>query len=630
MTAPVNPASPAERLAALEAWFRDANIEYDRKAIALHSTASGAYSVRALTALTEDQPLARIPKDAVLSTKNCGIADLLETAQLDGVTGLAVAVMYERSLGTQSPWFGYLQAIRPFESLPILWSDDDVALLAGTDVEEQTARHQKTLAEDYATRVVPALTAEGLIGTTTTTNDQEQFFSQTAFLHAASLVSSRAFGVDAYHGDAMVPFADLFNHQTPSRSGEGGEHVHMVTDPEVCPHCGSNGACGCDEDEDTGEDDIEEVDEFDDAAEVEEVMEAEDDIGDEDSEMPELYDPADWTIDDPDFDPLDPANFPETDVQDFLEMIVVRDCSAGEEVYNTYGAHGNDYLLSQYGFCEARNAYDTLGVDVDAVIAGASARVGEEQVQQRVEFWNAIGREIVESVLQPEEEDEDDDDDEEEEGDEQSDKMDHDDDGEQAQTEKDNFCFDSTGRASEDLLAFLHLLFTDAPRFASFTENPESFLRHIVTLRSRNWTAASVVLSKAGGARSAKRGGGKAKGAAAAGPPPPQSPVDRAISATLLAVASARGDAYPTTIDEDRARLKKPDATVDGPKRFALLLRIGEKEIIAKAKKTYASISGLTHMYLSAEHALQFSDTQLQHPSAPAGLFELAVTFGMT
>ncbi|KAJ3164540.1 hypothetical protein HDU88_005186 [Geranomyces variabilis] len=582
MTAPSSP-TPEERLAALEAWFRDANIEYDREAVAVHSTAAGVYSVRALVRLDEDQALARIPKDSVLSTKNCGISDLLETAGLDGVTGLAVAVMYERSLGPQSPWAGYLQAIPEYENLPILWSDDDVALLAGTDVEEQTARHRKSLYEDYDTRVVPALKAEGLLGTA----GADRFFSRTAFLHAASLVSSRAFGVDAYHGDAMVPFADLFNHQTPSRTGEGGEHVHMVNDPEVCPHCGANGPCGCDDDSDS-EDDIEEVEEFDeDAEEVEEEMaDAGSDASGDDADPPELYDPADWTIDDPDFDPHNPENFPETDVQDFLEMIVVRNCPAGEEVFNTYGAHGNDYLLSQYGFCEPRNAYDTLGVDTDAVVAAASARVGAEKVQERVEFWKAIGREIVESVLEPEDEDDEDGVDERDATRAASEEMDHDGedaDGKGEPNRSDNFCFDSTGRASEDLLAFLHLLFSDASRFAGFAENPEAFLRHISTLRSRNWTAATVALSKA--ARSAKR-----MGKAAAGPPPPQSPVDRAISATLLAVATARGDAYPTTLEEDRARLKKPDALVDGSRRFALLLRVGEKEIVARAKKNYASV----------------------------------------
>lgn len=36
--------------------------------------------------------------------------------------------------------------------------------------------------------------------------------SERGFQHAYALVSSRAFMVDAYHGLAMVPIADAFNH----------------------------------------------------------------------------------------------------------------------------------------------------------------------------------------------------------------------------------------------------------------------------------------------------------------------------------------------------------------------------------------------------------------------------------
>jgi len=44
--------------------------------------------------------------------------------------------------------------------------------------------------------------------------------TEEGFLHAYSLVSSRAFMVDAYHGLAMVPIADAFNHAQD-------HHVHL-------------------------------------------------------------------------------------------------------------------------------------------------------------------------------------------------------------------------------------------------------------------------------------------------------------------------------------------------------------------------------------------------------------------
>lgn len=56
------------------------------------------------------------------------------------------------------------------------------------------------------------------------------------FKRASSLVASRAFGVDSYHGDAMLPIADLFNHT-------GNEHVHIESDGDACEECGSPDPC---------------------------------------------------------------------------------------------------------------------------------------------------------------------------------------------------------------------------------------------------------------------------------------------------------------------------------------------------------------------------------------------------
>ena len=64
-----------------------------------------------------------------------------------------------------------------------------------------------------------------------------------AFRRAYTLVSTRAFLVDAYHGLALVPIADAFNHSE--------EHdVHLETDWEVCRDCGALEACGHDDEED--------------------------------------------------------------------------------------------------------------------------------------------------------------------------------------------------------------------------------------------------------------------------------------------------------------------------------------------------------------------------------------------
>ncbi|KAF9221406.1 hypothetical protein BS17DRAFT_265146 [Gyrodon lividus] len=50
--------------------------------------------------------------------------------------------------------------------------------------------------------------------------------SFSGFCHAYSLVSTRAFWVDAYHGLAMVPIADVFNHSNDN-------HLHMESDYDL-------------------------------------------------------------------------------------------------------------------------------------------------------------------------------------------------------------------------------------------------------------------------------------------------------------------------------------------------------------------------------------------------------------
>ncbi|WFD25655.1 hypothetical protein MNAN1_000619 [Malassezia nana] len=52
------------------------------------------------------------------------------------------------------------------------------------------------------------------------------------FLLAFSLVSSRAFVIDVFHGLCLVPVADLFNHSAPN-------NVQVESDSDVCIQCGS-------------------------------------------------------------------------------------------------------------------------------------------------------------------------------------------------------------------------------------------------------------------------------------------------------------------------------------------------------------------------------------------------------
>ena len=131
-----------------------------------------------------------------------------------------------------------------------------------------------------------------------------ELHSFSKFKAAASLVSSRAFRVTSEHGDGMVPVADMFNHRTL------GEHVH-VTGPD---------------DESSSED-------------------SEEASGEASGEAA--------------------APEPEPKVagaDEFLTIEVVKAIVKGEEVFNTFGEHGNAALLHKYGFCEPDNALNFVNL----------------------------------------------------------------------------------------------------------------------------------------------------------------------------------------------------------------------------------------------------------------------------
>lgn len=94
-------------------------------------------AVRALCQLKEGDVVARIPKDACLTIKTSVARQLIEDAGLDSHLGLAVAIMYERSLGEESPWAGYLQLLPHQECLPLVWTLNEVnELLSGTELHK--------------------------------------------------------------------------------------------------------------------------------------------------------------------------------------------------------------------------------------------------------------------------------------------------------------------------------------------------------------------------------------------------------------------------------------------------------------------------------------------------------------
>ncbi|KAF8757675.1 hypothetical protein RHS01_03272 [Rhizoctonia solani] len=170
--------------------------------------------------------------NSIISRKTSRL--LLDTphseASKDDVMELALVLAYELALGEQSAWAGYLQSL-PREQVPVaaLWDenedkDSQYAWLWLQATETAREIHElstgctvsQTISDFYYQVANPTLNQAGH---KTTLDD---------FRRAWSLVSSRSFRVDSYHGLAMVPIADAFNHI-------GENQVHIETDFDVCP-----------------------------------------------------------------------------------------------------------------------------------------------------------------------------------------------------------------------------------------------------------------------------------------------------------------------------------------------------------------------------------------------------------
>ncbi|KAI8991029.1 hypothetical protein BDF20DRAFT_811983, partial [Mycotypha africana] len=210
------------------------------------------------------------------------------------------------------------------------------------------------LKDDYEELIQPILDAHPYIFVRAEKNDPYSFDE---FLRVSSLISSRAFEVDAYHENALVPFADLFNHRSE------GEHVHFETEYGVCDACGlmycehryfdfmEEGA----ESKDNAPSNEEDEDEWEDEEDDAESMEL-------DTELPDLE-----KMEEEGINFYDSDDGSDEEDEDTCDMVLDRDIKKGEEVFNTYGDHPNIALLSKYGFCYDDNKNDYLSIDENTI-----------------------------------------------------------------------------------------------------------------------------------------------------------------------------------------------------------------------------------------------------------------------
>ncbi|CAE7313061.1 RKM3 [Symbiodinium microadriaticum] len=306
-----------------------------------------AWMLRELLVVCSDsdsicEVLAKIPKSAVLSIRNTAAAKVIEQEGLDLDASLRLAIATEVALGSRSRWHGYFMSFtRPFEDLPYLWSPEQRRQLAGTDAEGTV---EETLAElelEYAEVIQPLLPRLPLSGAT---------ISRENYLQAATLATSRAFTVDDYHLEALVPLADAFNHRC--QKVPAGEVVREIQEGEgaAAPPLKLTGGAAAPFAPWLG------------PVPPMQIALAESRM------VPEGAKPKRQV-----------GRKTGTGRSGQLMIYVLTEIPADTEIFNTYGEFSNDKLLQDYGFVLEQNAFNTVTL--------ARSMLAEDEVRQ-TNYWS--------------------------------------------------------------------------------------------------------------------------------------------------------------------------------------------------------------------------------------------------
>ncbi|KAF9608534.1 hypothetical protein IFM89_009900 [Coptis chinensis] len=347
----------SRRLRAFKRWMNSQNIEYAKNIEIIDKGINNGISIKANADLKQGDIVAKIPKNACLTIKTTACSEMIQDAGLAGSLGLAVALMYEKSIGECSLWAGYLQLLPEREcGVPLVWTLDEVdQFLTGTELHKAVKDDKSLVYEDWKENILP-LIASGPLELDPMAFGAEQYFA------AKSLVSSRSFEIDDYHGFGMVPLADLFNHKT------GAENVHFTSVSSPLSNT----------DNDSDAEDNEYINNH--------HYESTEHLSTCKNGSPAALGGKNIS----ESNDIELSSNSEED-SDHLEMIIVKDVKAGDEVFNTYGSMGNAALLHRYGFTELDNPFDIINIELNMVLEWSSSLFSSRYSRARLSMWRRIG-----------------------------------------------------------------------------------------------------------------------------------------------------------------------------------------------------------------------------------------------
>lgn len=311
-------------------------------------------SVESLCDLKEGDLLATIPKHSCLTIRTTGCSrHIIQSPQITPLGLLSLAIMYEKSLGPLSPWYPYLQLLpQSGEPIPLLWTQHQIhSLLSGTELHKIVEEDKDLFLKEWQEYILPLVASAS-------PELHSDFFSVDQYFVARSLVSSRSFHIDEFHGFGMVPLADLFNHKT------GAENVHITSASSHATH-------------ESYIEDINMCEEFRSPG--------------NDGELFAQSSPSRKGHSEDTLEASTPgASSSSEDDPSVLEIIIVKAVESGSEIFNTYGSLGNAALLHRYGFTELDNPYDIVNIDLELVLEWSSSLFSARHSRARLSLLQRL------------------------------------------------------------------------------------------------------------------------------------------------------------------------------------------------------------------------------------------------
>ncbi|KAG4303601.1 hypothetical protein PCK1_000119 [Pneumocystis canis] len=308
------------------------------------------------TSLKKNTIILKVPKNKILSPKTSELSYILNDPKMTSVISVCIAYMHEKSLGQKSLWYGYLQIMPNKVDIPKLWNHEK-NWLKGTEIDYIGGLDTSELEEVYIKQIRPFVRKNKKILNQT-------MFTYDNFINAISVVRSRVFEIDKFHNLGLVPFADMFNHRATK------EHIHFQTFYEVCKYCGSS--TYCDHIKHTQNDYYELIENK--------------TINNTNNQIKNIFINNSLKL-----------NNQEKNIQlydDTCDVIIYNSPHALDELFNTYGMHGNDVLLSRYGFAIPQNKWDRITM---------SKTLEKNDINlDRLLWWKLYGKHWAKIVLQNE------------------------------------------------------------------------------------------------------------------------------------------------------------------------------------------------------------------------------------